>query len=94
MGSPLLAVTGLTVDVRVWAVAGNDGVEGLCAIAAFEALAMPLTALSQDLFSSVDDTATTWATLAGWRLDHRSIDYRCFRSLVPKRNVLLQFVFI
>lgn len=41
MGTPLLAVAGLAVDVLVRAIAGNDGVEGLVAVFALEALAMP-----------------------------------------------------
>ena len=41
MGTPLLAVASLAVDVLVRAIAGNDGVKGFGAVFALEALAMP-----------------------------------------------------
>lgn len=41
VGTPLLAVASLAVDVLVRAIAGNDGVESLGAVFALEALAMP-----------------------------------------------------
>lgn len=83
MGSPLLAVAGLAVHVVVRAVAGDDRIEGLGAVAAFEALAMPFATLGQDLFRGVYHATATWATLTGCGLDDGGIDYRCPRGLVP-----------
>lgn len=76
VGSPLLAVAGLAVDVPVRAVAGYDRVEGLGAVPALEALPVPLAALGQHLLRGEDDPAAAGAALARRCLDRGSVDDR------------------
>lgn len=85
--SPFLSVAGLAVDVAIGTVAGDNRVEGLGAVAAFKALAMPFATFGQDLFCGEHNTAATRATFAWWGLDGSSIDYRCLRSLIPIKHV-------
>lgn len=82
VGSPFLAVTSLAVDVVVRSVASDDRVQSLGAIATFEALAMPLATLSEDLLSSKHNTAAPRATLAGWGFDRSGINHRGLRCLI------------
>lgn len=76
MGSPLLAVAGSAVHVLVRAIATDDGIQLLSAITALVALAMPFTALGQDLLCSIHHATTTWATLSRLRLDNSGVDDR------------------
>lgn len=82
--SPFLAVARLTVDIRVGPVASTDGVQGLGAVTALEALAMPFTALCQHLLSSEHDATAARATLARGSLDSRGVDHRCLGCLFTK----------
>lgn len=75
MRSPLLPIAGLAVDVPVRAVAGDDRVQGLGAVAAFVALPVPLAALGEHLLRGEDDAAAARATLAGRGLDRSGVDH-------------------
>lgn len=75
MRSPFLSIAGLAVDVPVRAVAGDDGVQGLGAVVALETLPVPLTTPGEHLLGGEDDTAATWATLAGRSFDRGSVDH-------------------
>lgn len=79
MGAELLAITGLAVNISVGSIACDDGVKRLVAVLAFEALAMPLPALGEDLFGG-EDYATATGTALAWRgLDHSGVNHRCLR---------------
>lgn len=82
MWSPFLAVAGLAVDFAVGTVAGNDRVQSFGAVAALEALAMPLAALGQHLLSSEHHATATRAALARRRHDRSGVDQRCLWSLI------------
>lgn len=82
MWSPFLAVAGLAVDVGVRPVTSDDGVQGLSAVAALEAHAMPFTTFGQHLLGGENDTTASRAALTRRRLDCRSVDYRGSRGLV------------
>jgi len=73
--SPLLPVTGLAVDVPIRSVTGDDRVQSLGAVAALEALPVPLAALGEHLFSCEDHAATAGAALARRGLDYRGVDH-------------------
>lgn len=79
MRSPVLAVAGLAVDVVIRTVASDDRVQCLGAVMALVALAMPLTTLGQDHFSSEDYAAAAWTTVSGCSLDGRRIGGRWLR---------------
>lgn len=82
MRAELLAVAGLAVHVSVGSVAGDDGVEGLVAVLALEALAMPLATLGKDLLGGEDYSTATRAPLAGRSLDDRGVDHGGLRRSV------------
>lgn len=81
MGSPFLAVAGLAVDIGVGSIASDDGVQGLSAVPALEAFAMPFTTFGQHLLCGKDDTAASRAALARGRLDSRGVDHCGSRRL-------------
>lgn len=74
MRTPLLAVASLAVDVLVRAITSDDRVQGLVAVFALEALAMPLATLGQNLLGSEHYTTAAGATLARGSLDLGSVD--------------------
>lgn len=85
MGAPLLSVARLAVNVLVGSVACDDRVKRLGAIAALEALPVPLATLSKNLLSRENDSSATGAAFSRWRLDRRRIDHGRTRSGVAKR---------
>lgn len=68
LGSELLGIAALAVDVLVGCLAAQDRVQALLAGTALEALLVPATSTSQHLFGGIDIAATAWATLTLWRL--------------------------
>lgn len=82
MRSPLLAVTGLAVNVPVRAVAGDDRVQGLGAVATLVALSVPLAALSEHLLGGEDDATAAGAALARGGLDYRRVNHGGARSRI------------
>lgn len=87
MRSPLLAVTGLAVDIGVRAIARDDGIQSFRAVFALETLAMPFATLGKHLFGSEDHSSASRATLAGWGLDGSGVDQRCLWRLVADGNI-------
>lgn len=81
MRSPFLAVACVAINIFVGTITSINGVEGLGAIFAFEAFAMPFASFGQHQFSSKDGTTTTRTTLARWSFDRGSIGYRCLGSM-------------
>jgi hypothetical protein len=63
-----------TVDVLVGSIARDDRVEGLGAVFALEALAMPHRALGEHLFGGKDGTAAAWTALTLGRLNRGRVD--------------------
>lgn len=74
VGSPLLAIAGPAVDITIRTIAGIDGVQGLVAVFAIEALLVPLTALGELLLGGKDSATATWATLTGTCLNPVHLD--------------------
>lgn len=52
MGSPLLSVASLAVDIAIGTITSDYGVKSLSAVATLVALAMPFAPLGQHLLSS------------------------------------------
>lgn len=68
LGSELLGIAALAVDVLVRCLAAQDRVQALLAGTALEALLVPATSTGQHLFGGIDIAATAWATLTLWCL--------------------------
>lgn len=63
LGTELLGVAALAVDVLVRGLAAKDRVETLLAAAALEALLVPAPAAGQHLFGGIDIATATWTAL-------------------------------
>lgn len=90
MRSPLFAVASLAVDVTVWTVASDDRIEGLVAIVALEALAMPWATFSQNFFSCEDDTSATRAAFTWCGLNAGGVNDRDLGSLSTVKQKYLR----
>lgn len=96
MGTPFLPVASFAVDFAVGSVAGDNGVQGLGAVAAFEALAMPLATLGQDLLRGVHDSSATGATFTRRGLDGGSVYHRspgCLVTVQPRKSLVRRVLF-
>jgi len=82
VGAPLLSVACLAVNIAVGTVACNDGIQGLPAVLALEALAMPWTTFGQDLLGGEYYATATGTTLTCGGLDNGSVDDRSLGGLV------------
>lgn len=69
MGSPLLAIASLAVDLIVRTIARDNGVQSFGAVPTLEALPVPAPSLGEYLFRGEYYAATTWTSFSDWRLD-------------------------
>lgn len=69
MGSPLLAIASLAVDLIVRTIARDNGVQSFGAVPTLEALSVPAPSLGENLFRGEYYAATTWTSFPDWRLD-------------------------